>query len=409
MTNDQRPKSSWRIGPGLLITAAFIGPGTIATASNAGAQFGYALLWSLTFAIVATIVLQEMAARLGLVTRQGLAEALSASLPSRWLRLLAIGLVLTAIVLGAAAYQTGNLLGAGMGLALMVGGDPKGLALGVGVALVAVMAIGHNPRWIHRILIAAVLFMSAAFLITAGLARPQPGEVLRGISHISLPPGALLTCLGLIGTTVVPYNLFLHARAVQNCWSAEQDTERSLRAARWDTILSVCLGGVVTMAIVTTSAAAFFGAGALPTSASQMAEQLEPLLGSTAEGLFAFGLAAAGVTSGLTAPLAAGYAAAGCLATGSKLVERTTAFGVIAVGSGLAYTLEASPQFTIVVAQAANAILLPLVAAFLVYVDNQPNLMGKYRNGMLTNVLAGAVLIVTILLGTRSLWLLCSG
>lgn len=409
MHKDRQPRSAWRIGPGLLVTAAFIGPGTVATASRAGAEFGYALLWSLAFAVVAAIVLQEMAARLGLVTRLGMAEAILSCLPSRWLRCLAIGLVLTAIVLGAAAYQTGNLLGAGMGLALIVGGEPRDFALGVGAALAVIIVIGRDPRWIYRILVVAVLLMSVAFLVTAGLADPQPGHVLRGISHITLPPGALLPCLALVGTTVVPYNLFLHARAVQDCWPAEQDTERSLRAARWDAAIAIGLGGVMTMAIMTTAAATFFDSGALPMDAAQMARQLEPLLGSTAQGLFAFGLAAAGVTSGLTAPLAAGYAAAGCLSSTSKLVEVATALAVIAVGSGLAYTLESSPQITIIVAQAANAILLPVVAAFLVYAVNQPKLMGTYRNRTITNLLAGTVLIVTVVLGAKSLWLLGSG
>lgn len=409
MSKNHRPRSIWRIGPGLLVTAAFIGPGTVATASRAGAQYGFALLWSLAFAVSATIVLQEMAARLGIVTRQGLAEAICACFTSRWQRFAAIGLVLTAIVLGAAAYQTGNLLGAGMGLSLLVGAEPKTLALGIGVILAVTIATGRDPRWLYRFLIAAVLVMSAAFLVTAALARPEAGRVFRGFTQVTLPRGALLTCLALVGTTVVPYNLFLHARAVQTIWPAEEDTERILRAARWDAAIAIVLGGIVTMAIVVTSAVTFFGESAPPKNAADMARQLEPVLGSTAQRMFAFGLAAAGVTSGLTAPLAAGYAAAGCFSNTSKRVERATAIGVVAVGAGLAYTLGASPQATIVLAQAANAILLPLVAVFLVYVVNRSDLMGTYRNRVLANLLAAAVLFVTVVLGGRSLFLLVGG
>ena len=94
------PKSKWRLGPGLLVTAAFIGPGTVTTASRAGAQFGFALLWTLVFATCATIVLQEMAARLGIVARVGLTQAIRNSIADATARKLALTLVLLGIVFG---------------------------------------------------------------------------------------------------------------------------------------------------------------------------------------------------------------------------------------------------------------------------------------------------------------------
>ena len=98
------------LGPGLLVTAAFIGPGTITTASKAGADFGFALIWALVFSIFATIVLQEMCARLGLVSRQGLGESIRATFKNPVARVLTVGLVVGAITFGNAAFQTGNTL-----------------------------------------------------------------------------------------------------------------------------------------------------------------------------------------------------------------------------------------------------------------------------------------------------------
>ena len=115
---NQRTKTASRFGPGILVAAAFIGPGTITTASIAGAQFGFALLWALLFSALATFLLQEMTARLALVTRQGLAEALRATYRGTWLGTAAVILVVAAVGIGNAAYQTGNITGAAMGLEL---------------------------------------------------------------------------------------------------------------------------------------------------------------------------------------------------------------------------------------------------------------------------------------------------
>lgn len=111
-----------QLGPGLLVAAAFVGPGTVTTASVAGADFGFALLWALVFSVAAAIVLQEMAARLGVVSREGLGEALRTTFDSRAVQIAAIVLVVAAITVGNAAFQTGNLTGAALGLQAIFGG-----------------------------------------------------------------------------------------------------------------------------------------------------------------------------------------------------------------------------------------------------------------------------------------------
>ena len=127
--------SASKFGPGILVTAAFIGPGTVATASIAGARYGFALLWALAFSVLATIVLQEMSARLALVTRQGLAQALRESYRESWLGSAAVVLVVAAVGVGNAAYQTGNITGAAMGLESI-----SGVGIGWWAVLVGVVA-----------------------------------------------------------------------------------------------------------------------------------------------------------------------------------------------------------------------------------------------------------------------------
>ncbi|MEZ6115658.1 MAG: divalent metal cation transporter [Pirellulaceae bacterium] len=112
-----------KFGPGLLVTAAFIGPGTVMTASRAGAEYGFALIWAIVFSVLATITLQWMAAKLGLVTRQGLTVNIQQALPFPAWKTISIFLMVSAIVVGNSAYQTGNVLGAALGLEILFGGN----------------------------------------------------------------------------------------------------------------------------------------------------------------------------------------------------------------------------------------------------------------------------------------------
>ena len=181
-------RKPWSFGPGFLVTAAFIGPGTITTASVAGARFGYALLWALAFSIVATLILQEMSARLGLVSRAGLGEALRTSFSNRFARIICILLVIAAIAVGNAAFQAGNLIGAAIGLEALTGLPRGAWVLVVGLAAFALLSIGAY-KWIERVLIALVGLMSVVFLVTMIIVRPDLGFLLEGIFIPVIPDG----------------------------------------------------------------------------------------------------------------------------------------------------------------------------------------------------------------------------
>jgi len=390
-----------KFGPGMLVAAAFIGPGTVTTASKAGAEYGFALSWAVLFSVVATIVLQEMAARLGLVTRQGLGEAVRSSSRQQVVRVIAGLTVAVAIGFGNAAYQTGNIVGAAMGLTLIVGGSLQLWSLVIGLVAGGLLFSGRY-RLMEVALIGLVLVMSSMFLMTAVLARPDMGSLVRGTLIPSLPQDSLLTVIGLIGTTVVPYNLFLHASSVCKKWPDSIPTNIALHESRIDTMSAVTLGGIVTLAIVSTAATTFFGKGDLG-SAAQMAAQLEPLLGgSAAKIFFAAGLLAAGLTSAITAPMAAAFAVCGAMGWKSQLNSwpfRSVWLVVLTVGTGLAASGLKSPQVTILIAQAANGLLLPVITIFLLIAVNRRDLMGEYRNGNLANLAGGLVLLATLLLG----------
>jgi NRAMP (natural resistance-associated macrophage protein)-like metal ion transporter len=388
-----------RAGPGLLVMAAFIGPGTVTTASKAGAEYGFALMWALLFSVLATLVLQEMAARLGLVTGRGLSQALRSSFDSRFFTGMAVVLVVLAIGFGNAAYESGNISGASMGLAAITPWSTNIWALVVGGIAFSLLASGRY-RVVERGLVILVVVMSAVFLATMLMVGPDLMAMAGGLTRPSLPAGSTLTVMALIGTTVVPYNLFLHSSAVREKWPESVPVDEALRESRRDSVLSIGLGGLITLSIVTTAAAAFFGTD-IAFSAATISQQLEPLLGPAAKYFFAIGLLAAGLTSAITSPLAAAYAVSGALGWQADLSNRRfKIIWMLVLGSGmLAAALGTRPISAIMFAQAANGFLLPVVAVYLLYVMNSRRLLGDFRNRWRSNIVGVTVVVVVSGLG----------
>jgi len=391
-----------KFGPGLLVTAAFIRPGSIATASAAGANFGFVLLWALLFSLIATVVLQEMAARLGLVTGEGLSQALRTTFNNPALSRAAVLLVVAAIGVGNAAYEAGNISGAALGLQSLLSFSTSVCALLIG-GLAALLLAGGGYKLLEPILIVLVLIMSMVFVLTMLMIDLDLGAMMAGLFKPSMPSGSALTVVALIGTTVVPYNLFLHANIVQEKWRGT-DTAQAIKESRGDTVISIGLGGLITLAVMSTSAVAFFNTGA-QFSAASLATQLEPVLGTAANSFFAFGLMAAGLTSAITAPLAAAYAVTGAMGWPTDFNDwrfKLIWMLVLAVGTLFA-ALGTKPIAAILFAQAANGILLPVTAIFLIIIMNRVDLLGEYRNRLVTNMLGVTVVVAVSGLGLWNL------
>ncbi len=384
-------------GPSTLVTAAFIGPGTLTVCTISGAGFGYSLLWVLLFATVATIILQEMTARLGLITQSGLGEALRSQIEQPLVKGLAVILVFTAIIIGNAAYEAGNISGAVLGISGIFGeGIPW--ALLIGIVSFAALFVG-KMKVIERVLIGLVVLMSLIFIVTAVIVQPSISSVFQGLFIPSISDQNSLAVLGLIGTTIVPYNLFLHASSVSQKWKKKED----LKDLRRENVVAIGLGGLISMAIVTTSAATLFGKNV--SGMSEMAVQLEPLLGSWAKYVLALGLFAAGISSAITAPLAAAYTAKGIFGwdTNFKNWKFRVIWVIILVIGTLFSMLGYKPIEVIQVAQVANGILLPVIVLFLLYLCNKKALLDRFVNKWSQNALAVIVILVSIAVSTRSL------
>ncbi len=391
-----------RLGPGAMVAAAFIGPGTVTTASLAGASSGIALLWAVAFSIMATLVLQELSIRTALATQKDLATLVRDMGRGLWWGPPLVLLVVIAIGGGNAAYQSGNLSGAGIGLSA---------ALPVGFAPVVVMAAGlaaalivlEQYRWLEKLLVALVALMALLFSALAVLLAPlllaQPTERLLP----ALSPDYLNLALALIGTTVVPYNLFLHATAVRRRWSGEP-VETALQGARGESMLAILIGGGITCAIMIVAAAlipAGTEVGILPALMAAIDSHF-PGGGALAVGI---GLFAAGLSSAIAAPVAAGWAVCGALGWSTEPGARGfKAVALLVLLSGTVFAVVTTrPSALIVTAQITNAVLLPVIALILVALANSQLLPLQYRNHTQRNVLAFGVLAIVVLLALTKL------
>ena len=187
------------IGPGALVAAAFIGPGTVTVCTLAGIQFGFTLLWAMTLSIIATVVLQETSARIGLVTQKGLSRVLREQLPDGILRKFVLGLVLAAIVIGNAAYEGGNISGGVLGLQAIGNSGVfelgslsiNGYSVLIGAIAFILLYIG-NYKVLEKVFLVLVILMSVSFVITAILTKPDLFALLKGSLIPAFPDGSIL-------------------------------------------------------------------------------------------------------------------------------------------------------------------------------------------------------------------------
>ncbi len=400
------------IGPGALVAAAFIGPGTVTSCSKSGASYGYTLLWAMLLSVISVIIMQSMAARLGIVSKMGLGQALRTKFTSKVSRILLAILVIAAVFIGNVAYETGNITGSVLGVQAAfpgLSGNAGKVILIIVIAVVAAALLWSGSYvYIEKFLTALVVIMGVVFFVTAFAAKPDWSAVLVGLFGFKVPAeeNAWMTVAAIMGTTVVPYNIYLHASSASKKWGEDADVADGLANSRLDSIISIGLGGLISMAIIVCAGATMNVTGTEIGSGAEMAQSLEPLLGSWATIFFGIGLFAAGISSTITAPLAAAFASAGILGWKEDLKEmKFKIFWIVVVAFGLfaSLVLGASPTEIILFAQAANAFLLPITGILLLIVANDKAIMKEYVNKAWFNVLVVLVIGVFIFIAARNM------
>lgn len=379
-----------------IVSAAFIGPGTITTAAKSGAAFGTELLWALLFSTLACMLLQEAAARLTIVSGKNLGQAIVHQFEKSNTKLIVLVLVLGAIVLGAAAYEMGNLLGAVAGFRLIFDVPPYVLILIIGVVATIILNI-PSLKIISTVMGFVVVLMGAGFLVVAILVQPSFSEILKGafIPQIPSSSQAGILILGLIGTTIVPYNLFLGSGISNN--------NQSVGEMRFGLAIAILLGGLFSMAVLIVGTSVL-----IEFSFQELAIALQGKIGPAGKYLLSFGLFAAGFTSAVTAPLAAAITLKSLFGNKNPKKWEPNSFNfklgwivVLIVGIGFALG-NVKPIPAIILAQALNGFLLPFVSIFLFMVINNKEITRNQTNPLFLNIFMIMVIFITLILGLNS-------
>jgi Mn2+/Fe2+ NRAMP family transporter len=385
-----------KIGPGIYITSAFIGPGTVTMCLLAGVNSGVSMLWAILFSTISTIILQDMCVRLGFYTKSGLDQTVRTSNLPNIIKYIASVYIIVAIFIGNSAYQSGNLAGTKLGIQLL------GIPLSGEIILTLIfifclfsILLGKSD-YIKNILSSLVLVMCISFIFLAIIKLPSLLEILKGSFIPRIEGNNMMIVIGLIGTTVVPYNLFLHTNLIA-------ESEDDIVSLRKDSLISIIIGGIISICIVIIGNSAF---GMDIKNIQGMSQMMEQGYGVYSRYLLGMGLFAAGLSSSLTAPLAAALVTQGILNfSKNKQVTKMKAVQVVVLLVGYFIVLKNFNAINVIkIAQVINGILLPVFAIYLLTILNDRVLMKVHKNSNGQNVMGILVIIVTIILSIKSIY-----
>lgn len=392
-----------------IVPAAFIGPGTVTVCAKAGADYQFALLWSVTFATYACFILQEASARATINSGITIGEAIAKQYEGKVSKYFVLSLVIGAIIFGCTAYEVGNVLGSVEGLAFIWHKVPKfyfviatGVIGGIALSIKSVKSIANIMGFF-------VLIMAITFLATAIALKPPIWPIIK-YSFLPVFPeasGVGFMILGVIGTTVVPYDLFLGSGILA-------DKKQTIREMRFGLGIAVLIGGLIST-IITVAGTAI--TRDLPPEAIKslvfnfklIGNVLVLHLGDWAAYVFGFGMFAASVCTTITAPLASGITARSLFNQKHNkkwamngIYFRIMLYSVLSVGLLFGF-LQVEPVPVIIFVQALNGIILPFVSIFLFHVINDPKIVGiKHVNSLAMNIQFAIANWVTMIIGLQS-------
>ncbi|MEH3023045.1 MAG: Nramp family divalent metal transporter [Pseudomonas oryzihabitans] len=397
------------IGPGYMVSVGYMDPGNWATDLAGGSQFGYLLLSVILISNLMAILLQALAARLGIATGLDLAQACRArySRPVSFLLWIACEIAIIACDL-AEVIGTAIALNLLFGIPLMWGAILTALDV-----FLILLLMNRGFRWLEAFVIALLTLIFVCFGVQMALAQPPIAAVLDGFlpkAEIVTNPAALYLAIGIIGATVMPHNLYLHSSIVQTRAypRTEEGRRMGLRWAVADSTLALMLALFVNAAILITAAAVFHSAGRTDVAEIQDAYHLlSPMLGvGIASLLFAVALLASGINSTVTATLAGQIVMEGFLSLripdwARRLITRGIAVVPVVVVTGL-YG-ESGTAKLLVLSQVVLSMQLPFAVIPLVRFVSDRQLMGSFVIGRVTRVLAWAIAGLIVVLNVKLL------
>ncbi|HMR57407.1 MAG TPA: Nramp family divalent metal transporter, partial [Cyclobacteriaceae bacterium] len=366
-----------------VFSADFMGPGIFPTAITAGASFHLSLLWAVVFATIACIMLQEVSARVIISSGLTFGECIDKKFRLGWIK----WLVAFPVLLGCAAYEAGNILGAVSGLALLFPGDVR--LFTIVITLVAGWILWRGgSKLISNVMMVLVGIMAIAFAVLAWRVQFSAGELIKASLIPSLPAGSEWIALGLVGTTIVPYNIFIGSAISKGS---------TIPLMRIGLIVSVLIGGIITACILLAGTVA----GSF-TSFGTLAETLQNDVGIWGAYALGVGLFAAGFSSAITSPYAASLIAGTVLGTKKNSVIRLVWILVLLTGFIFGIS-QVKPIPVILTVQALNGLVLPLLTWFLILLVNDKNLVPvQHQHRWWYNGVLLLIFVLTLFIGLNN-------
>jgi manganese transport protein len=385
------------IGPGFLVTIGFIDPGNWAVNVSAGSQYGYSILWVITFATIMLIMLQHNAAHLGIVTGHCLSEAATIYLKP-WLS----KIILLSAMIAAIATALAEILGSAIALNMLFG-LPLMLGMIIISVFIAVMLLTNSYKKIEKWIIGFVSLIGISFIIELCFVHVQWTTALKGCVLPSLPNGAMLTIMSVLGAVVMPSNLFLHSEIIQSRqWNLKDEKiiEKQLKYEFLDTTLSMVVGWAINSAMIIIAAATFFIKKVPVSELSQAHDMLEPILGNFASTIFAVALLLSGIASCITVGMSGGSIFAGIYGESYDINDSHTKIGVLAtiIPAVLITFLIKNPLKGLIYSQMILSIQLPVTIFLQIYLTSSRKIMGKYKNSKKDKIILWTLGIIISLL-----------
>lgn len=374
------------LGPGLIVAVGFVDPGNWASNVAAGSEYGYQLLWVVTLSTIMLIILQHNAAHLGIVSGKCLSEASTAYMDRRLKNF-----ILTTAMLAAVSTGLAELLGGAIALEMLFG-----LPLRAGAFLMLCLTLylqfSHSYARVEKIIVFFVSVIGIAFMAEAGLVPVDWGAASRGWVTPSIPEGAMPVIMSVLGSVIMPHNLFLHSEVVQSQQfhlKGPVTIEKKLKTEYIDTIFSMGVGWAINSAIIFVAASAFFANGIAVDDLSQAGVLLTPLIGPLSADIFGIALLFAGIAASLTSSMAGGCIFAGMLGEPYDSADRHTRLGSLLtmIPAFLIILFISSPFEGLIWSQTFLSIQLPFTVFTLLYLTSSRKVMGRYANKGYTKLL----------------------
>jgi manganese transport protein len=391
------------IGPAFIVSVAYMDPGNFGTNISGGSRFAYDLVWVILWSNVMAIFVQILSAKLGIATGVNLADHCGRVFP----RAVNWGLWSIATV-AAMATDLAEFLGGVLGFYLLLK-----IPLVWAAALTGVITYGicHMQKYgqhvVERIITAMVAVISIAYVGELFIANPDWGQVGYHLAVPKLTAESMLVAVGMLGATVMPHVIFLHSNLVQRRRTADPEHCRHhLKMAKLDVFVAMNMAFVVNAAMVIVSAAVFNGNGLDVDSIEAAYTTLKPLLGDMAAGAFGLALLASGLSSSTVGTMAGEVILAGFVGFDIPASLRR----VITMAPGMAILMSGlNPMEALVYSQVTLSFALPAAIIPLMIVTNKAEIMGRFKNGRLTNIMGWLIAGMILAMNAVLLYLLFTG